>query len=76
MLAAVLGPEAFAPVAVLLIVNSLSVQISDLGVGFVIMSLRGDQRMSTASLHRVRTINGGLASPRSPAACWCGATPA
>ena len=59
-LAAVLGPEAFAPVSVLLIVNALSVSISDLGLGFVIMSLPGDERIAAGSLRRVRTINGAV----------------
>lgn len=57
LLARVLGPDAFAPVAVLFIVNSLAVQISDFGVGFAVYRSRPGTRIAHRSLHRLRLVN-------------------
>jgi PST family polysaccharide transporter len=61
VLARVLGPDAFAPVAVLFIVNSLAVQISDFGVGFAVYRSAPGIRIARHSLDRLRLVNGVVA---------------
>jgi O-antigen/teichoic acid export membrane protein len=61
LLARVLGPDAFAPVAVLFIVNSLAVQISDFGVGFAIYRSPPGTRVARRSLDRLRAVNAAIA---------------
>ncbi len=51
------GVEAFAPIAVLLIINSLAVQLSDFGLGFAVLRTRPGATLATASLRRVRRSN-------------------
>jgi O-antigen/teichoic acid export membrane protein len=58
VLARVLGPDAFAPVAVLFIVNSLAVQVSDFGVGFAVYRSAPGVRLARRSLDRLRIVNG------------------
>ncbi len=61
LLARVLGPDAFAPVAVLFIVNSLAVQISDFGVGFAVYRSAPGVRIARRSLERLRSVNTAIA---------------
>lgn len=61
VLARELGPDAFAPVAVLFIVNSLAVQVSDFGVGFAVYRSAPGVRLARRSLNRLRLVNGGVA---------------
>lgn len=61
LLARVLGPDAFAPVAVLFIVNSLAVQISDFGVGFAVYRSAPGVQIARRSLELLRTVNGAVA---------------
>lgn len=61
LLARVLGPDAFAPVAVLFIVNSFAVQISDFGVGFAIYRSAPGVPISLHSLERLRAVNAAVA---------------
>lgn len=56
LLARELGPDAFAPVAVLLVVNSLAIQVSDLGLGFAVLRSAATDPVARASLVRVRRI--------------------
>lgn len=58
VLAHELGPQRYAPVAVLLIVNSLVVQVADLGVGFAVLRTPPPAGVATASLARVRRVGG------------------
>lgn len=57
LLARVLGPDAFAPVAVLFIVNSLAVQISDFGVGFALYRSAPGVQLARRSLDRLRSVD-------------------
>lgn len=59
VLARLVGPAAFAPLAVLLVVNSLAIQVSDFGVGFAVMRKGTDARVAIRSLLRLRWL--GLA---------------
>ncbi|WP_208027896.1 oligosaccharide flippase family protein [Rhabdothermincola sediminis] len=61
LLARVLGPDGFALVAVLFIVNSLAVQVSDFGVGFAVYRLAPSRRIARRSLERLRLVDGVLA---------------
>jgi PST family polysaccharide transporter len=61
VLARVLGPDAFAPVAVLFIVNSLAVQISDFGVGFAVYRSAPGVQIARRSLDRLRLVNAAIA---------------
>lgn len=58
LLARELGPEAFAPVAVLFIVNSLAVQVSDLGLAFAVLRSGPGQHLAHGSLRRLRRVGG------------------
>lgn len=60
LLARELGPEAFAPVAVLFIVNSLAIQVSDLGLGFAVLRTAPEHHLASASVRRLRKLGGGL----------------
>jgi O-antigen/teichoic acid export membrane protein len=55
------GPTAFAPVAVLLVVNSLAIQVSDFGLGFAVMRTGTGERLSPDSRSRLRTFGVGIA---------------
>jgi PST family polysaccharide transporter len=57
LLARLVGPEAFAPVAVLLVVNSLAVQVSDFGLGFAVLRARPGEPLAVGSLHRLRVLS-------------------
>lgn len=61
LLARALGPAAFAPVAVLFVVNSLAVQISDLGLGFAVLRTPPGAQLARASLSSVRRAAIGAA---------------
>lgn len=61
VLAHELGPQRYAPAAVLLIVNSLVVQIADLGVGFAVLRTQPPAAVARSSLARVRQVGGGVA---------------
>lgn len=56
-LAARLGPEAFAPIGVLFVANSLAIQLSDFGVGFRLLRAAPGERFARSSLIRIRRIN-------------------
>ena len=55
-LARLVGPEAFAPVAVLLVINSLAVQVSDFGLGFAVLRAASGEPLALRSLHRLRVL--------------------
>ncbi len=57
LLARVLGPDAFAPIATLFVVNSLAIQVSDFGLGFAIYRTDPDERFAQSSLTRLRGTN-------------------
>lgn len=57
VLARVLGPDAFAPVATLFVVNSLAIQVSDFGLGFAIYRTDPNERFERAALTRLRRTN-------------------
>jgi hypothetical protein len=61
VLAARYGPEDFAPLALLFLVNSFSIQVSDFGLGFRIMRCTPDERLDRAGLTRIRQANVGIA---------------
>jgi O-antigen/teichoic acid export membrane protein len=51
------GPEAFAPIALLLVINSLAIQVSDFGLGFAVLRARAGQLLASASLRRLRFLS-------------------
>ena len=55
-----LGPDAFAPVAVLFVVNSLAIQVSDLGLGFAVLRTPADRTVASSSLRRLRLVGVGV----------------
>ena len=57
LLAAYLGPQAFAPIAILFIVNSGAVTLSDFGVGLAALRCPPDQHIGTGARRRMRLIN-------------------
>jgi O-antigen/teichoic acid export membrane protein len=57
LLARVVGPENFAPIAVLLVVNSLAVQVSDFGVGFAVLRTGPGEQIAVSSLSRLRRLS-------------------
>jgi len=61
VLARRLGPDSFAPVSVLFIVNSLSVTASDFGLGLDLLRLPIGRALSLSSLRRIRTVNTSVA---------------
>ena len=68
LVARAVGPAAFAPVGVLLIVNSMSVQLSDLGLGFAVHSSPIDcpgPRAEPSHDARRRARRRGRSGPRS-----------
>jgi PST family polysaccharide transporter len=60
LLARELGPTAFAPMAVLFVVNSLAAQVSDFGVGFAVLRLAPGHTLARSSLRRTRQANGAI----------------
>ena len=60
LLARVLGPDAFAPIATLFVVNSLAIQVSDFGLGFAIYRTDPGERFARSSLGRLRRVNAGI----------------
>lgn len=60
-LARAAGVDAFAPLSVVLIVNSLAVTLADLGLGTDVLRLGPGQTAALHRLHRVRITNLGLA---------------
>jgi O-antigen/teichoic acid export membrane protein len=61
-LAGRLGPEAFAPIGALFVVNSLAIQVSDFGVGFRVFRAGPDEYLDSAGLTRLRIVNAALAA--------------
>ena len=61
LLARIVGPTAFAPIALLLVVNSLAVQVSDLGLGFAVLRSRPGDLIANGSLLRLRRLSVSLA---------------
>jgi len=61
VVAARLGPEAFAPVGVLLIVNSAAVTLSDWGLGLAVLRRCDGERLASRLRRRMHTVNGSLA---------------
>jgi O-antigen/teichoic acid export membrane protein len=57
VLARLVGPAAFAPIAVLLVINSLAIQVSDCGLGFAVMRSRPGEQLALASLRRLRALS-------------------
>ena len=57
VMAARLGPEDFAPVGVLLVLNSLALTLADLGLGVRVLRLSEGSSVDRASLTRVRAVN-------------------
>lgn len=55
------GPEAFAPLGALFVVNSLAIQISDFGVGFRVFRATPDEYLDRAGLQRLRLVNLAIA---------------
>jgi O-antigen/teichoic acid export membrane protein len=74
LLARALGPDAFAPVAVLFIVNSLAVQISDFGVGFAVYRSVPGTHIARTSLRRLRVADTVVAVAAVSAAIVLGGT--
>jgi O-antigen/teichoic acid export membrane protein len=56
LVARAVGPAAFAPLGVLLIVNSMSVQLSDLGLGFAVHGSPIDAPVPGRSLRTMRRV--------------------
>lgn len=61
LLARWLGPDAFVPVAVLFILNSLAIQVSDLGLGFGVLRSPSDRPLARVLFTRVRIVDGSVA---------------
>lgn len=61
VLARWLGVAAYAPVAALIVFNSLAIVASDLGLGTVVMS-SGERAVGRDQVRRVRTVNAVLAA--------------
>ncbi len=57
LLAAYLGPQAFAPLAVIFIVNSGSVTLSDFGVGLAALRCQPEAHVGAGVRRRMRLIN-------------------
>lgn len=58
ILASRIGPQAFAPVGILLVVNSLGVTLADFGLGLRVLRLEPRARLNQRSLRSVRLVNG------------------
>jgi PST family polysaccharide transporter len=61
VVAARLGPDAFAPVAVLFIVNSAAVTLSDWGVGLAVLRRPDGEQLARRLRHRMHAVNGVIA---------------
>lgn len=57
LLAARLGPLAFAPIGVLFVVNSAAVTLSDFGVGMAALRCPAQQHVASAARRRMRLLN-------------------
>lgn len=60
LLAGVLGVDDFAPISLLIVINSFAVIASDFGLGLAIMRLPPDHRVALRSLHQLRAVNGAI----------------
>jgi len=61
VVAARLGPESFAPVGVLLIVNSAAVTLSDWGLGLAVLGRSHGEQLALRLRHRMHAVNGAIA---------------
>ena len=61
LLARVLGTDGFAPAAVLFVVNSLAIQVSDFGLGFAILRLDPGVVVDRGVLRRLRSVGVAMA---------------
>lgn len=62
VLAQRLGPNDFAPIGVLLVVNSLALSMADVGIGVRVLRLAEHGRVDRASLRLVRVLNVSIAA--------------
>ncbi|MCB1251532.1 MAG: oligosaccharide flippase family protein [Acidimicrobiales bacterium] len=60
LLARRLGPDVFAPIAVLFVLNSLAIQVADFGVGFRVLRAAPGEHLAAASLRRLRWVNAAV----------------
>jgi O-antigen/teichoic acid export membrane protein len=60
VVAGALGPDRFAPVAALLVASSMSVQLSDLGLGFALLASPLRTPVPGRTLRRVRVVGASL----------------
>lgn len=58
VLAARLGPDEFAPIGVLLVVNSLALTMADVGLGLRLLRLEEGATVDRRSVARIRRLNG------------------